>query len=927
MHKKILLEQNRTKRSVNTSEGMVISLAGSQKLFRQDDLYEKLNAYDQYVQERSDSTKIRLTMQVETVCSNVLFNQITEVVKDEGSDNVSIINYGIGADAIDGVIGKDNGMDKWSGSTNAVRDTQLSKPEIGFVYHCGKNIFNNHILRNNVFRAVCQLAEGNKNDNFNTINDMMRNGDGRQVEDVIITPVTDDDELTQLHLYKYEDIYTYEDCVENRLIRQHNGWYGFYNKSNINTYSGKTDAKTEANEELGIERVLGYMNSGDFVDMYPSRDLYSFVPKYNKFRNRAEKNWNYCITYPSSSTTSGFEDIIETTDGLNALKAVYFDENTYDDSGREILVVFSKTKHGLSVGDYVNIYKTNDDSGNTLCIENAEVTIVADDYIFAVFPQGIKLSNEWFDITSGSMSSITVTDERVYDFINDENGQYYLKRKNPSNPGVYDDRKRYIIDDERVNLSDDTLNISYKKVVNGVECDYYVRIFSRLPNFRFATSAVNNEYDLYGPSSTVISDCQKLDCDFESHVSRMAFARSIYSDEIGQVVYTDNIDLSYLKDNRGRPLTSLYFTVIKNNKGYDLWYDSNNGVNNDEVEFSHCFGPVTCAFDLSSECLLEPIPSIKTINNIEGVGGIDCEAINTPDNDIENDLYVDYYHNVNFYGDLVCYDYYNAMETTLQYVLHRFNTAQRECVKMVKGGDFSSYVYDEIVKDDYDSVNGGSGGNFTNTNTVTDTNSFKEGYYYQPHYEIPIRSFGDVNTVMPDMLTVRDMRSLPDGLVTTLIERHFLTIGDKVGIYDPEAGKKYTGVVKQSRFNSDRTFVCDVYYDDEMVNYAPHANPRDVKVFKLDNLAAPSYAHMMNDGTCRYIWRNVYQNGMNTELPEAEAYPFTNGALYVNRQIKVYVRRQDPNGLYGLYNPKDDIDTEEIFETENNYYKPEEIQC
>jgi hypothetical protein len=925
MHKKILLEQNRTKKSVNTSEGMVVSLAGKQKLFRQDDLYEKVNAYDQYVQERLASTKIRLTMQVETVCSNVLYNQITEVVKDEGSSDVSIINYGLGGD-IDGVIVKDNTMDKWSGSTEAVRDTQLSRPEVGYVYHCGKNIFNNHILRNNVFRAVCQWAENGDKKDFNTINDSMRNGDGNSITDVIITPASDDDySRNNLHLYKFDDIYTYDDCVENRLVRQHNGWYGFYNKSNIKTYFGVTDDETEANEELGIERVLGYMNSGDFIDMYPSRDLYSFVPKYNKFQNRAEKNWNYCITYPSSSTTSGFEDLIETTGELNALKALYFDENTYDDNGREILVIFSKTKHGLSVGDHVNIYKTTDSEGNTLCIENAEVTIVADDYIFAVFPQGIKLSNEWFDVTSGSMLSITVTDERVYDV--DDKWVYYLKRKNPGEPGVYEDRKRYIIDNERVNLSDDTLNISYKKVVNGVECDYYVRVFSRLPNFRFATSAVNNEYDLYGPSSIVIPECQKLDCDFESHVSRMAFARSIYSDEVGQVVYTDNIDLSYLKDNRGRPLTSLYFTVIKNNKGYDLWYNSSNydaiRNNSSDIEFSHCFGPVTCAFDLSSECLLEPIPSIKTINNIEGVDGIDCEDIKIPDNDT-NGTYIDYYHDVNFYGDLVCYDYYNAMETSLQYVLHRFNSAQRECLNMRSGSEFSSYVYDEIVKDDYD-INGSE--TFTKQNTITDTNNFKEGYYYQPHYEIPIRSFGNVNTVMPDMLTVRDMRSLTDGLVITSIERHLLTIGDKVGIYDPEANKKYTGIVKASNLNSERTFVCDVYDDNERINFAPRSNARDVKVFKLDNLAAPSYAHMMNDGTCRYIWRNVYQNGMNDELPEVEEYPFTNGALYVNRQIKVYVRRQDPNGLYGLYNPKDDIDTEEIFETENNYYKPEEIQC
>ena len=50
--------------------------------------------------------------------------------------------------------------------------------------------------------------------------------------------------------------------------------------------------------ELEIERPYMYMNGGDFVDMYPGRDLYTFLPKYNKFRKRIEKNWNYCMTYP-----------------------------------------------------------------------------------------------------------------------------------------------------------------------------------------------------------------------------------------------------------------------------------------------------------------------------------------------------------------------------------------------------------------------------------------------------------------------------------------------------------------------------------------------------------------------------------------------------------------------------------------------------
>ena len=353
MQTKIFLEKYRSKKSVNTSEGMDVSLIGKRKLLPTEDIYEKVSAYEQYMDERAASTKIRLTLQVDTVCSNVLFNKVTEIVKDEGSSGVSIINFGFGEQTIPNVIGKSNLMTSWSksGGTQAVRDTQLSKTDVGYVNHCGENIFNNHILRNNAFRAVCQPSDSViiNGMTFNTINDMMRNGDGLQVVDKVIYPISAGNSLDgdiERHLYKYDDIYTFNDCVKNRLIKQHNGWYGFYNRSNIKTYSGVTNKRGEANDNLNIEKVISYMNGGDFVDLYPGRDLYSFVPKYNKFRNRAEKNWNYCITYPSSSTTSGFEDIIETTDGLNSLKVLYFDENTYDDSGNPLLSFSARQSMG-----------------------------------------------------------------------------------------------------------------------------------------------------------------------------------------------------------------------------------------------------------------------------------------------------------------------------------------------------------------------------------------------------------------------------------------------------------------------------------------------------------------------------------------------------------------------------------------------------
>ena len=89
----------------------------------------------------------------------------------------------------------------------------------------------------------------------------------------------------------------------------------------------------------------------------------------------------------------------------------------------------------------------------------------------------------------------------------------------------------------------------------------------------------------------------------------------------------------------------------------------------------------------------------------------------------------------------------------------------------------------------------------------------------------------------------------------------------------------------------------------------------------------PSYAHILKDGTCRFIWRNIVNNGMNTSDKSIETYPFTNGAFYINRRIDLYLRRQDPLDLYGLYSEDDVIGREMEIEKENNYVKDDEIKC
>ena len=1097
MDTKIFLQGFDSKVSSNTSEGLNVQFKGRKKLLPLNDVAEVISQYDQYTEERKSCNIIRLTCQVNPICSNVLFNKITEIVKNEGSSGVSFINYGVQSEddnkLFSGVTYKPKTMEFWGGNTlyysehtshnfdsnetiesnitgtniynssnltmlsngvnhptNAIRDTQLSNTTTNFVYHCGIDIFNNHLIRSNTFKTVCKLQDGvayvgnGAYQGFNTITDLMRDVKGNNVIEKVCFPVTAPVEnharLIALHLYAYDDIDIFKESRRKKLIKKYNGWLGFENKSKIKSY-----ADFSGNSELEIERPIMYMSGGDFVDMYPGRDLYTFLPRYNKFRNRIEKNWNYCITYPSSSYTpsdseSPFSDIIESANGLNSMKTAYFNENTKADNGTTQLVMYSVAKHGLSKGDYVNIYKRYttykywvvDESNNRISeryntkqeaqdelarlkkegqisldcgetelvdassgkvvsstsaetftekiLDNAEVSEIVDDYIFTVFNSTTQISKQWIKLTKGQLRGTEDLEIGGRRFRTDSSTRKFMREVTGESNDLVNGTIYYIVNNEYVNVDVTAQNISYKKVVGDIECDYYIRIFSKLPNFKFASGDTSSEYEIYrkqndnvdmlniGPGETMLSIYQDHRYEFESHVSRLAFAKNIYTDDIGEIVFTDDIDISNLHDNLGRPLTSIYMTFIKNNKGYKEWYgyDYADGwetseIGDSNVEFSHAFGKVTCGIETSYEANYGTnIDSIHRITNVSDtntetpsgfiIDGILNNYVNDEDEDehssetdrsyktesgkrvlIDNNE-VWYEMDKHYYGDLCYYDGYNAIERHIDYIMHRFNTAQRESVNSSSNEYFQHYVTDEIVRDDYDTsdefkVESNENGYICNL--------FKEGYYYNPHYEIPIKTFDKLQTMVPDFLTIREMKKVEgknNVYQFTTLEQHFLSVGDKAILYDSLQDKYYNLVAISGRNDNYRVFTCNVF--DEKTDkpaIIDYLNGKvelyNYKLFKMDNLGCPSYAKVLKDGTCRVIWRNILNNGFNKSDDSVEEYPYTNGAFYINKRFDIYVRRQDPHDEYWLYSD-DDVDGASVdIIQEDNYVKEADIEC
>jgi hypothetical protein len=205
----------------------------------------------------------------------------------------------------------------------------------------------------------------------------------------------------------------------------------------------------------------------------------------------------------------------------------------------------------------------------------------------------------------------------------------------------------------------------------------------------------------------------------------------------------------------------------------------------------------------------------------------------------------------------------------------------------------------------------------------------KEGYYYCPHYEIPIKTFDKLQTISPDFLDILSITTNASDISGTSVtiktmQRHFLTVGDKSILFDRSKNMYYHLVTVKG--DNDRMFTANVF--DENGNSATFDGSKEnCRLFKMDNLSIPSYAKIIKDGTCRLIWRNIINNGLNKSDNTIEEYPFTNGAFYINKRIDIYVRRQDPYGNWNVYNVDDIIGVDVDIENEDNFYKENEITC
>lgn len=240
-------------------------------------------------------------------------------------------------------------------------------------------------------------------------------------------------------------------------------------------------------------------------------------------------------------------------------------------------------------------------------------------------------------------------------------------------------KEYYFVIDKPYSASTVSFNSRINRLFGGTPSKYYFRKFKKIKT-KSSNIIENDDYETYP----------------------LAFSQNVFTDTISQFVFNEDIDVSDLTDNLGRPISEIYLTIIKT--------DSNNLFGSVSSGIETPLLPMLKTSDTNT--WLQNIPTINRIHN--GVGTPFVSSI-----PLETNLTINSNNNI-FYGDLVEYNSSEVKETILANVSHRFNTRSRETPTPM------NYV-----------TTLGSSPVLTPINL----GPRQEGYFYQAHHLIKIREF------------------------------------------------------------------------------------------------------------------------------------------------------------------------------------------
>ena len=900
---KITLNKNKSVFASDVGSSLNIDLSTKARLLPSENVSKTLSLIEQYNKERDNCNKFRLIFAINPICSNVLYNAKTEIVINEGSSAMTVV-----CDCEDGSVLKEDYALSATNSTSAItymdaiRNTEYSHPQLGnFTYHCGFDIFNNHMLRNDGFVHVNKDSdvESDKS-NYNTIKDSARDGRGEIIkQDIEVLSFGENKTYgkTKMHLYVMDDIISmrtafYERCEER------DGWWGFINPSNINI-------PNREDEDILTNTLIATKKACDFIDLYPDRSLYSFIPKYNKYRNRLEKNWDYCITYPYENDY----EMINTVCGANnySIRANFIKK--FNSNGIEILECSSYFNHNLKIGDAINLYYYYEGNNFIQKFGNVRIENIGD-----------ALGNNKNKIFTIKYSDIA----SIYDsLINTNNSGFYFKKLNGNNECRYYFRKfKKLKNVDGTDLRNEINKIAFGRNIYGD--DVAQIIFT--DDIDIGDLFDNNNRPVSEVYLTIVKRNSGHNIWYETGIAKDSpkSASTIeYSHCFGKV--TSGLDFSGMKDEpfdyNIHKLHNLNMdpNIVKLFRKYDNIEISNNnltfkGFNIDEdgIEISESIDSNT-----DSEIL-------RTFT-MWGDAVFDTPSV------LEDDITID---NDTFYGDVVEYDDTLCQETIISNVYHRVNTAQRETFDKC----FKNILEDRIMADDYDIYkkdgvrnandnfeirtyylnNALSAGLEYGSNDAINImdgkqgliygNIMPEGYYYNPHFRIKLKTDDSVVSESPakhinyneDKLKVYN-----SSIVVEYPTDYGFHVNEYVAFFNKDTNDTYWG--KIIYINKEKHTI-EIEADANMFKYGVlyesdfKGATRIYSIFWATE-SVPVDANLVFK-TKKFTWRRFIPQSELTTKDALYDTTFSNGRLYIEKNINFFLRRQDPFGIYGLSSPK-----------------------
>ena len=839
--RKILLNKNKGKKNVNNENIIPVDFNRDYNHFQDEKMVDTLDTLKLYNDEKDSSTKHRFIFTISPLCTNVLFNPLTEIIYKEGSDECDVLKDTSGFEKLSMPIGKSTPT-----RIDAIRNTEYSNEIHNLNYHCGIDIFNNHLLRKKEDVSVQKIVSpsDDSKDKFNTIEDYKRNYDGFMIEEYGINNkyVYDSDIKFNSRLYNYDTIYSFVDAYKTN-IKRNNGWMGFYNPSTIRI---PVRDEITSNKAYYVNKCINNVEPCQFIDMAPERDLFYFTPKKNPYRHRLEYNWDYCLTYPAESVNEVVLNDGTNINLKNGLPILYIKEYE-SDNNIPLLLLCTPINHNLNVNDIVEItYKPK--------TSETEVSVRC-------------------NIVSVGYLSKPENDNRFFSI-----------RKND-----------FDIDNSNVVLNDIS-GVTFSKVQNGYKCNYYFRKFHQFNN---------------GLKNTI---------------NRLAFANNIYGDEISQLVFTDDLNVSGYRDNLNRPLTEVYLTIIKTNKGNKKWY-IDGCYNDSDIEYSHVFGEVTSGIDIpyikvdSSASYKNNNLNLPIVRQQHNIDKYEKQTASK----IESDIKIINNTGETFFGDLVEFSPSSFSEVVIEEIKHRFNTMQRE----LNGGN-TDIDYNKIHYDEIDNIDPSSGFSITSMTFGTGKTLNPEGYIYKPHHRVKIGEFSSIVKQKSNLKIYVENNMTVDSekKTTTFISNEYADVysNDKIIIFK-------TGMTTPSFYNVIYCISKDNKYEIKVEGEINNNEINDIHkngddmlfIFKYDN-QTPEYAHIMYDKTGISVWRDYIKPSNYSYTSDLYSTPFTNDAFYHHTNILFPVQRQDAYKEYNIRQdnifdiaptPKEDVLTDNYIEKLN----------